>query len=359
MRRSLRRLALAPALAGVASWPAVAADVMIAVPGPETGPQAVLAREIRRGVDAAAQDINAKGGVLGERLSIKTFDDQCSEQGGRASAGAVIDAGAAVVIGHPCTNAALAAASSYAKARTLFFAPTVRHPALTSAPEQATVGLTFRLAGRDDRQGDAAADWLVAQSPSRAIAIVHDRTAYAKAIAEATEKRLKTLGLTPLVLTIVAGHRDYPEITGPVLQKKIEALVFAGFPDEAAIVLTGLRSAGSAAAFLGSDTLATPSFAERAAADSGTVRVLYPANGMLDLKARANTALEAWAQAVNASGSRDPAVVQKQLRSAPVSTPQGDLAFDAEGDLAGPSYVAARAGVSSWVADETQKRAAD
>ncbi len=74
---------------------------------------------------------------------------------------------------------------------------------------------------------------------------MHDRTAYAKAVADATERRLKALGVTPLVLTIVAGHRDYPEITGPVKEKGIEALIFAGFPDEAAIILTGLRAAGA------------------------------------------------------------------------------------------------------------------
>ncbi len=171
MRRALRRLALmpVPALAMLLSWPA-AGDILIAVPGPETGPQAVLAREIRRGVEAAAQDLNARGGLLGEKLEVKVFDDRCSDEGGRSSAAAAIDAGAAVVIGHPCANAALTAAEPYAKARTIFFAPAVRHPSLTRAPAQATAGLTFRLAGRDDRQGDAAAAWLMEQSPARAIA---------------------------------------------------------------------------------------------------------------------------------------------------------------------------------------------
>ncbi len=74
------------------------------------------------------------------------------------------------------------------------------------------------------------------------------------------------------------------------------------------------------------------------------------------LESRAKAALEAWAHAAYEAGSRDPAIVQKRLRSAPLPTSQGDVTFDAEGDLAGPSYVAARAGVSSWIADDMRAK---
>lgn len=328
------------------------ADILVAVPGPAEGPRAVLAREIRRGVEKAASELNAHGGVLGEKLVIEAFDDRCSDEGGSQAASAVILQAPDVVIGHPCANAALSAAKSYAKAKLLFMAPAVRHPALTSAPEQATTGLTFRLAGRDDRQGEAAAEWLTASAPSRAIAIVHDRTAYAKAVAVAAEARLKQQGLAPLVLTIVAGHRDYPEITDPVTAKGIEALFFAGFPDEAAIILTSLRAKGAKTSFLGSDSLATPSFSERASADTGTVRVLYPRDGGMPLEARAKMALEAWASAAAIARTKGAAEVQKALRNGPIETSLGPIAFDAEGDLAGPSYGPAKAGLSSWQTDD-------
>ena len=353
MQSTLRTtIALAGILLSILPAHKAEADILVAVPGPTDGPRGVLAREIRRGVEAAAADINAKGGVLGEKLTVATVDDRCTDDGGRASATDVIAKGATLVIGHPCTNAALAAAPLYAKARILFMAPSVRHPALTSSPEQATAGLTFRLAGRDDRQGEAAAAWLLTRAPNRAIAIVHDRTAYAKAIAEATEKKLKEQGVSPVVLTIVAGHRDYPEITDPVTAKSIEAMVFAGFPDEAAIILTGLRAKGSKTAFLGSDSLATPSFSERAAADSSIVRVLYPRDGTQSLEARARMALEAWSLAAARANSRDAADIQKTLRAAPLATNGGELAFDAEGNLTGPSYAAAKAGLSSWIPEE-------
>ena len=63
----------------------------------------------------------------------------------------------AFVVGHPCSGSAVAAASLYGAAGIVFIAPGVRHPALTAKRAGMTV---FRLAGRDDRQGDAAAHWL-------------------------------------------------------------------------------------------------------------------------------------------------------------------------------------------------------
>ena len=52
-----------------AAAPAVA-DILIGAAGPFSGPNASLGEQLRRGVQMAVDDINATGGIRGERLRI-------------------------------------------------------------------------------------------------------------------------------------------------------------------------------------------------------------------------------------------------------------------------------------------------
>src|SRR5215469_15204424 len=54
-----------------------AGKIDIAVAGPMTGPARVFGEQMKGGAEMAVKDINAKGGVLGKKLSLAVGDDAC------------------------------------------------------------------------------------------------------------------------------------------------------------------------------------------------------------------------------------------------------------------------------------------
>src|SRR5260221_3236801 len=67
-------------------------------------------------------------------------------------------------------------------------------------PELTERGLKgiFRLVGRDDKQGPAVANYLVANAKPKVVAIIDDATAYGKGLANEVEKTLKAAGVNVL-----------------------------------------------------------------------------------------------------------------------------------------------------------------
>jgi branched-chain amino acid transport system substrate-binding protein len=263
----------------------------------------------------------------------------------------------ALVIGHPCSGAAVAAARLYASQGAVFIATGARHPALTAPAGSPGHQVVFRLAGRDDRQGRAGAQWLKDNAPGKRVAIIHDRTAYARDIAEDAGRALKASGIAePQVLTLVAGKAAYPDVLAQLKALNIEAVLFAGYPNEAAIIVEGARREGLGLAFLGSDSLATPEFARRIGGDRGA-RVLMRlepgniADEGIDgpMAKRAEAALDVWAQAVRAAGTFEPTAVAATLRGRDFETrSMGRVSFDARGDSREPSYGIARPIGEHW-----------
>jgi branched-chain amino acid transport system substrate-binding protein len=351
-------LALLMALPGVTAH---AADVVIGVAVPLSGPKRALGEGIRQALERDASAVNAAGGILGSPIRLAVIDDGCQPALAEAAARSLLAEAPAVVIGHPCSSAAVAAAKLYISQGAVFIATGARHPALT-APAAALASpprpqVVFRLAGRDDRQGQAGAQWLLENAPEKRVAIIHDRTAYARDIAEDAGRALKAAGIAePPVLTLVSGKAAYPDILAKLKTLNAEAVLFAGYPNEAAIVVEGARREGLGLAFLGSDSLATPEFTQRIGEDRGT-RVLMRlepgdiSNEGVDgpMAKRAEAALEMWAQAVRAAGTFEPTAVAATLRGGDFETrSMGRVSFDDRGDSREPSYGIARSVGEHW-----------
>lgn len=340
---------LAALLAG-APLATASAEIRIGLALPLTGRQAAIGLAMQRALEGAIATVNARGGLLGDTLALRVEDDGCAQASAEGAARVLAALKPAVVIGHPCSGAAMAAAPVYSAANLLFIAVGPRHAGLTSGKLPAPL---LRLAGRDDRQGEAAARWLIAFAPERRMAIVHDRTAYARAIADGAAAALAAAGILRVpVLPITAGKPDYGEIADTLATLRSEAVLFAGYPEEAAIGLAAVRKKGLAIPFLGSDALATADFAGIAKRDSAPVRVLLPTEPGGD-GARALGALEAWIATAQRLGTTDGAVLNAALRGKAIQTPSlGEIRFDQNGDLVTEAFVAASARDGRWVREK-------
>jgi branched-chain amino acid transport system substrate-binding protein len=85
------------------------AEIRVGLAAPLTGSSAWGGVDIKEGTELAAADLNARGGVLGERIEVVWADDYCYGDQAIAAAAKLIAANVAVVIGHPCSGAALTA----------------------------------------------------------------------------------------------------------------------------------------------------------------------------------------------------------------------------------------------------------
>lgn len=364
MPRRAGLLALGAVAAGFSAAfvaPPAAAEVRIGLAVPLTGRMSGVGLAMQRALEAAVAEANAGGGVLGQPLTLIVADDGCARATAEGAARDLVARKPSLVIGHPCSSAAAAAATLYGTSDVLLIAVGPRHPDVTR-PNAALPVPGLRLAGRDDRQGAAAAHWLLAHAPHRRVALVHDRTGYAREIADGATAALKAADVTPVAMVpIVANKPDYGEAVLRLRDSGAEAVLFAGYPEEASIILSNLRASGSAIPLLGADAMATPDFADVAARSKSLVQVLLPttpsagpgAGGESAYGADARGALEAWMETAGRAGSVDARALSSALRGAAIATRSlGVIRFDLNGDLDTAAFVAASAKAGQWVIDE-------
>jgi ABC-type branched-subunit amino acid transport system substrate-binding protein len=303
----------------------------VVVAGPSTG---------RYADRFSAMMLGARRATASHNVQIVELDDGCDAGRAEGAARMTISDNPDLVIGHPCPAAAIAAARVYAAAGVLFIALGVRHPDLTDKRAGPTI---FRLAGRDDRQGVEAAHVLHALAPDGPIAIIQDRTAYARAISSAIAAELSVRKApSPVIIPIVAGRRDYGTEIKRLKDTPPKAIFFAGYPAEAGVLLRSLRNAQVTAPFIASDANATEGFAAAAALAGETgsdVSVMVPAAGAggLDeegLEQAAADAVRAWRAARNSGDA-----VQELARGE---------AFDERGDARVASFRAAPLVNGQW-----------
>jgi branched-chain amino acid transport system substrate-binding protein len=154
--RVLRNLLVAASLWTAASVTAVQADVLVGTAGPMTGQYAWFGEQMRRGAELAVADLNAAGGVLGERVTLIVGDDACNPEQAVAVANKFVSDGVTFVAGHWCSSSSIPAAEVYEEASLLMITPASTNPKLTDEGGRNV----FRQSGRDDEQGVVAGDYL-------------------------------------------------------------------------------------------------------------------------------------------------------------------------------------------------------
>ncbi len=294
-------------LTATVSLSPAAAETLIAIAGSKTGPHAERTRAIEQGARRAAETLNVSAG---SDFVIETIDDGCDDAKAAGVARALVAKNVALVLGHPCANAAIAAADIYGKSETVFIATATRYPGLTDKRAGPAI---FRLAGRDGKQGAAAARYIAETFRGATIAVVHDRTLYARTIAEQALETLKAAKVETISATIIGGDKEYARLVAKI--KGAAAVFYAGFPLEAGFILQALRGAGSDARFIVTDSVATVEFTQSFAAKAKGVMALLPHMARTDVVAGpvlnadatlAHAAVEAYASAQKRAASPDP-----------------------------------------------------
>ena len=90
-----------------------AAEVLVGFAGPLTGETALGSEGMQNGVELAVAELNAVGGVLGQKVTLDLADDYCDAEQALAAARKLVADRVAVAIGHICSGTAIPASLLY------------------------------------------------------------------------------------------------------------------------------------------------------------------------------------------------------------------------------------------------------
>ena len=195
------------------------ADINVAVVGPLTGAYASFGEQMKAGAELAVEDINAAGGVLGKKLKLFAADDACDPKQAVSVANKLAGEQVVFVAGHFCSGSSIPASAVYAEENMVQISPASTNPKFT---DERPGDMIFRVCGRDDQQGSVAGAYLKKNFGDKRIAIIHDKQAYSKGLADETRKAMNAAGKKEeMYETVTPGEKDYNALVSKLKQARI------------------------------------------------------------------------------------------------------------------------------------------
>jgi len=233
------------------------AQVKVGVGGPITGPNATFGAQLKNGAEQWVADVNAKGGILGQKVELFVGDDASKPEQGVSVANKFISDGVKFVIGHFNSGVSIPASEQYAEAGVVAISPASTNPKLTER------GLTnvFRTCGRDDQQGAVAAEYIVKNLKDKKVAIVHDKTPYGKGLADETQKAMNKAGVKEVLYEgINPGEKDYSALVSKLKAANVDILYYGGLHTEAGLLVRQMRDQGMKTVLFSGDGITDKEF---------------------------------------------------------------------------------------------------
>lgn len=333
------------------------ADLPVAIAGPMTGQYASAGDQIRRGAEMAIADINARGGVLGEKLTLEVGDDACDPKQAVSVANTMVNKGIVFMHGHWCSSSTIPASEVYHEAD-------IPMATVSTNPQVTERGLknVFRIMGRDDQQGIVAGNYIATKFKGKKVAVVDDKSAYGKGLADEMANAMQTKGMKPVLReSITAGEKDYSGLVTKLKQAGVEVMAYGGYHTEVALILRQAQQAGLQLTVMGGDTMTNSELVTAAGPAADNVLFTFspdprknPAAAPVVEKFRAAkiepegyvlyayAAMQLFEQAANNAKSVKYADLEKALRTGTFDTVIGKLSFDAKGDQKAPGFVVYR-----------------
>ncbi len=330
------------------------ADHLVAIAGPMTGQYASAGDQIRKGAEMAIADINAKGGVLGQKLKLEVGDDACDPKQAVSVANTMVNKKIVFMHGHWCSSSTIPASDVYNESQ-------IPMATVSTNPQVTERGLKniFRIMGRDDQQGLVAGSYLAETFKGKKIAVVDDKSAYGKGLADEMAKAIQAKGAKPALReSITAGEKDYSGLVSKLKSAGVEVMAYGGYHTEVALVLRPAQQAGLTLTSLGGDARSNTERVTAAGPAADNVLFTFspdprknPAAADVVKKFRdakvepegyvmyAYAAMQLFAQAAEQAKSVKYADLEKAMRGGSFDTVIGKLSFDAKGDNKLPGFM--------------------
>ncbi len=216
------------------------ADVKVGIMVPTTGSEATYGKDMENAIKMAADEINAKGGVLGQKIATVTADDGCDPQMATAAASKIVSEGVDAVVGGYCSGATLPTLKIYADAGLPIVIPAANSTKFIAL----NPGNAFLINAIGTYQVDTAVD-LFKKQGAKKIAIVHQGDGYSEDLASLTQKKWTEMGNTVVAYEVVnKGEQDQSALVTRIKSKAPDMVFWTAYYADGALLIKQLRQGG-------------------------------------------------------------------------------------------------------------------
>ena len=342
--------------------------------GPLTGPQSHLGKDNERGATLAIDEANQSGIVIGGEViefRLLSEDDEANPQKGTVVAERLMDANVAGVVGHLNSGTTIPASKIYFDAGVPQVSPSATAIEFTHQGYETA----YRVMANDEQQGKVLGDFAVKTLGAKSIAIIDDRSAYGKGLADEFESAVKQAGGAIMTREFTDKTKiDFTAILTTIKGLNPDLIFYCGMDAQAGPMMKQIKNLGVTANFLGGDGIQTRQFTVLSGAEGEGVYASSPglpleqmAGGSEfrdkykqvyreDIQLYAPYAYDATSVMIDAmkrANSVDPATYSPLLRGADFLGVTGRIRFDERGDLKGGSISLYRVTNGVWKYIET------
>ena len=267
-RDAIRRVGAAGAALALPAW-AQGKSIVLGQSAPFTGPAAQLGIQMNKGAKIYFDQLNARGGVNGQAVELRTLDDGYEPDRCKANTDAFIKEEVFALFGYVGTPTCVAALPAINEARIPFFGPFTGAEVLRDPFSK----VVFHL--RASYYDETAL--IVKQLTSlglKKIAVFYQNDAYGKAGLEGVRRALKPLNLEPVALGLV--ERNTVAVTQAVkdiVPKQPDAVVQISAYKSCAAFIREARKAGYGGTFYNVSFVGTQALADELGREGAGIMV--------------------------------------------------------------------------------------
>jgi branched-chain amino acid transport system substrate-binding protein len=246
-------------LLGVAAATPAQADIKIGFQVPLTGPAATDGKSAQIAGEMAIEDINAAGGVLGQKLQLVTYDDQAKSDQAIFTANKLIgEDGVKLVVNGSYSASGRAAAPVFQKAGVVMIAAYGVHPDITRAGDY-----MFRLVHLGPPQGAATALYIGKMLGLKKISTITMDNDYGQATMDGFLEAAPKYGIEVLnKYSYSLKDRQFGSIVASVKRDNPDGVYATGYFFTGGPLVAQLRAAGITVPIVGSQAFDSEKFIE-------------------------------------------------------------------------------------------------
>lgn len=216
-----------------------------------TGQQATFGISTDNAIKLAIKERNAKGGVKGKPVVLKTIDDAGKQsEAATAVTRLISDHGAVAILGEVASGLSMAGGAIAQKQKVPMISPSSTNPDVTDIGDY-----IFRVCFLDDFQGWVGASFAKEHVKAERVAILYDQAQpYSSGLADFFEKSFKEMGGTVAMRQAFnGGNLEISSQLQAIKGAEPQLIYLPVYYGPAATIIRKAREAGITAPFLGGD----------------------------------------------------------------------------------------------------------
>lgn len=233
-------------------------EIKIGISEPMTGSEASYGKDMANAIQLAVDEINAAGGINGQKIVTVMEDDGCDPQQATAAANKLVSAGVVAMVGGYGSGAILPTLSIFNEKSIPYVIPTANSTKVTAQ----NPGNGFQINGTAVHQSQKFVE-LLGKLSVKSIAIINQGDAFSEDLANNAKEAFVAAGGKVVGIEVAnKGEQDFSSMITSIMAKKPDAIFWTAYYAEGGLLVKQLRNAGYKGTVICGDGNIDPKFIE-------------------------------------------------------------------------------------------------